>query len=195
MCRPPCDEDVVKKGRRASAIAKLYITAKMREYYNKQDQRRKFGGARHSMLRTATVGEEAARAEGVDVEDKLPTADTGNWEWDDVHGWWWNPDAPPAAIADAQELAEGDGEEEPLSFEEFMARKYERERSARAVILDKKIRRRGGVILRDALHLAPSWVRYKTTEDGIGAVVPDWELGPDGQQLAPVYDETVTYYW
>lgn len=106
-CRPPKDEDVVKKGRRASAIARLYINSKMREYYNNLDTRNK--AARHSILRTATVGADNALAEGVDPNTVAvvdPFA-TGAWEWSDLHGWWWNAEAPAAQA----ESAEMDGEE------------------------------------------------------------------------------------
>lgn len=169
----------MKKGRRASAIARLYITAKMREYYNRQDQRQKFGGNRHSVLRANTIGADAAMAEGVDVDEVVEktTADSaskGAWQWDDAQGWWWDPEAsaeaeqwPPVA---EDGNVEGQEEAEPaLTFDEFMARKLERERQARQVILEKKVRRHGEGVIREWLHLAPAWTRHlldQTTDGG-----------------------------
>lgn len=83
---------MVSQGRRASAIARLYINAKMKEYYSRLDQRAKFGGARHSLLRAATVGLDAAAAEGVDVSELAAAqeAEAGEWVWSDTHGWVWS---------------------------------------------------------------------------------------------------------
>ena len=41
--RPPRDEDVVRKGRRASAIARLYVTQKTREYYKEVERKVRAG--------------------------------------------------------------------------------------------------------------------------------------------------------
>ena len=72
-----------------------------------------------------------------------------------------------------------------LSFEEFMARKNERERLARLAILEKQVRKHGESVIRNAIHLGPAWTRYRLE----GA-----EEETTGNVDEPPVD-TGTYYW
>lgn len=85
---------------------------------------------------------------------------------------------------------EGGDEDKTLTFDEFMARKLERERLERLAILTRQVGRHGESVVRNALHLAPAWVRLRL-EDGTEPEPP--RVGPDGEVLPAV--DTGTYYW
>jgi hypothetical protein len=147
------------------------------------------------VLRANTVGTEAAASEGVDVEEAIESTTMaapepkGAWQWDDSYGWWWDPEAPaeaeqwPQLTDDANAEVPVEGSDEPaLTFDEFMARKLERERQARLVVLEKKVRRHGESVIREWLHLAPVWTRHLLEQHT--------EL-----ETSEPYGEEPIYYW
>jgi hypothetical protein len=269
LVRPPRDADVVRKGRRASAIAQLYVTQKLRDYYDDLDRRKKAGptaggeapppppppipvdpslgpetlaspeaaAASATLTAAAYYGYDAAadpyaaygqqqgyydeqgnwheqggygQGYGEGYASDGSDYGAGAWVWDDAYGWYWNPDPSAGAAAqgtgtDADAAAPVDADDaalatvqdngEPLSFEEFMARKNERARRARQAILERRTRRKGSIVIREALKLSAAWKREVLAGTGIVARNDDDDEDDEDDEKPVTYLVEPTYYW